>query len=326
MLLSMVMFSFVSLLYRRPSMVPSISSSAVSMLTTSLAFLPTSRSFLQSYSRIHTNAKLLALKAVSREAEVAEEAMIVGMVSEEFKQLVKGYKSNKAPKKLYAEVLKMAENHAMDRNMTVFAIRNLQRMDRYDLALELVPVWENLASNTSLNTGDLLMALPLLKFCCKEGRMDLAVSIASKFQVYPAYSEEAMTSSPLKDAKSFILPELAHGFVSARAFSKCITVLHHMQASSVSIPAETGKHILKSFLKGESSNQIRAALRYISTMGVDNLSTEVDYIQILCSNYLRTLEFMKGAVSIDTLPPEKCPEVCFIGRSNVRKCFHLNLH
>lgn len=116
--------------------------------------------------------------------------MIVGMFSQDFKQLVKGYKSIKAPKKLFAELMKMNEDETLDRSMTVFAIRNLQRMDRYDLALEMVPVWEKLATNTTLSTGDLLMALPLLKFCCKEGRMDLASSIASKFRVFPAFAED----------------------------------------------------------------------------------------------------------------------------------------
>jgi hypothetical protein len=95
-----------------------------------------------------------------------------------------------------------------------------------------------------------------------------------------------------------------------------MVVLEHCLQSKVKLSADISKQLFKSFLKGEGNRQIRKALRILAEISTGE-GIENDFIQILCSYYLRTLEFMKGSVSIDTLPPELYPEVCFIGRSNV---------
>jgi GTP-binding protein len=49
-----------------------------------------------------------------------------------------------------------------------------------------------------------------------------------------------------------------------------------------------------------------------------------DALQIVVNSFLRSIDFIKGAVSMDTLPMEDCPEVAFIGRSNVGKSSLIN--
>jgi hypothetical protein len=294
------------------------SSSYLLSSITMLATIPSGRSFKLTKSVSKYNSKIQSLKAKKEEEILMAEEAVMGNVSEDFRNMVKAFKKSKAPKKLYEEVIKMSGAQQLDRNMTVYAFRNLQRMDRNDLALELVPLWTSLLTNGSeFTTNDMVLALPLLKSCCKEKQMGMALSIAACFQVTPEYNSAETPLPPLVvEAKKILLPELAHGYVSNKAFGKCIGIMQHMEKASVPMSLETSKHILKSFLRGESSRQIRNALRLITALGV-NTYADVDFIQILCSNYLRSLEFVKGAVSIDTLPPEKGPEVCFIGRSNV---------
>lgn len=273
--------------------------------------------------------KPLRRRAMKKEGPSAEsiqtekEDLILGTVSEEFREIIRTYKKAKAPKQLYEEVVRMSQETLLDRNMTVYAFRNLQRMERHDLALDLIPVWQSLLTNIQEATvDDVTLALPLLKSSCRAGRMDLALALAHSFHVdvHPTN----ITTPIVLEAKKAFLPELAHGYVSTRSFTTCNAILAHMEIAAVTMSADVSKHILKSFLRGESSTQIRRALRAICSVGINN-HVDVDLIQILCGTYLKSLSFIKGAVSMDTLPPEKVPEVCFIGRSNVGKSSLINM-
>lgn len=274
----------------------------------SRAFTPTHR---PSAPRIARQAT-----ATSRDsgAKTEELSGFAGEVSESFRALVKKHKTNKAPKKMYEELVALSMQDALTSSMAAYAFRSFQRMERTDLALELIPLWRKCVGE---DAEDVALALPMLKTCCKEGRMDLAEAIALAFDVSIGNS----SSSGRSAASGALLPELAHGFASNKGFTECLDALALINALGLKVSGDASKHILKAFLRGESSRYIRRCLRYLVL--ASDQPADIDFIQILASNYLRSLEFIKGAVSIETLPPDQFPEVCFIGRSNVTLPLHI---
>lgn len=66
------------------------------------------------------------------------------------------------------------------------------------------------------------------------------------------------------------------------------------------------KQILKMFLRETGADDVRRCLRAL--LLISGLSDN-DSIQLLTSTYMKSIDFVKGAVSMETLPPADCPEV-----------------
>ena len=249
-----------------------------------------------------------------------EESCVTGYVNEEFLLKLKEYRKNKSPKKLHEHILALNSQQGLDLNMTYQAVRTLQRMNRTDLALSLLPIGQTLIPSGQYTSSDISIGVSFVRLCCKDGDMEGAMSISRKFNI-DLNIPETITHE-LNMAYEALLPELALGFVSKKSFQTCLEVLELLCRLELKLSGDISKNILKGFVRGEGSMNIRKALRFLSKIS-HGPSTDIDLIQILCSHYLRTLDFVKGAVSMSTLPPEKCPEVCFIGRSNVRNIYYI---
>mmetsp|Transcript_25621 Transcript_25621/g.57929 ORF Transcript_25621/g.57929 Transcript_25621/m.57929 type:complete len:271 (+) Transcript_25621:461-1273(+) len=88
------------------------------------------------------------------------------------------------------------------------------------------------------------------------------------------------------------------------------------------IDADTARRILKQFLAQSKPETIhRAIFALLAVRGLD----DNDSIQLITNSYLRSVDFVKGAVSLATLPEPDVPEVAFIGRSNVGKSSLINM-
>ena len=89
------------------------------------------------------------------------------------------------------------------------------------------------------------------------------------------------------------------------------------------------KKIMNTFLKKGTLEEVRASARILLQCGG---LTDNDSLQIFTNTFMRSIDFVKGAVSIDTLPVDtvdskgkEIPEVAFIGRSNVGKSSLVNM-
>ncbi|KAJ1430208.1 hypothetical protein B484DRAFT_396034 [Ochromonadaceae sp. CCMP2298] len=119
-----------------------------------------------------------------------------------------------------------------------------------------------------------------------------------------------------------LLPELILGFIGVGAQFKSLTALHMLHKRGLGIDADTARRILKQFLAQSKPETIhRAIFALLAVRGLD----DNDSIQLITNSYLRSVDFVKGAVSLATLPEPDVPEVAFIGRSNVGKSSLINM-
>jgi hypothetical protein len=263
-------------------------------------------------------------------------------VSEEFRVAIKDLRKINAPKKILRLVSDHAAAGTITQNMTVHAFRTLQRMNRSDLSLEMVPIWHQAVdiAHTGASSADnreselqgqescvgvmeIEPAAALIRSCCKLQRFDLADGIASKAGIIVRSGrsntrELSSANVPVSDAQlaalTVFLPELAVGYATVGSLEKALSALEMMRKHSILIDIELSKQIMKGFLKQASVEDIRRCLRAL--LALDGLGDN-DSHQLLTSTFMRTIDFVKGAVSMDTLPPGECPEAAFIGRSNV---------
>ena len=96
------------------------------------------------------------------------------------------------------------------------------------------------------------------------------------------------------------------GYASIGSYPKALAALGMMNKFSIKIEVEISKQILKMFLRETGPENVRKCLRAL--LLINGLSDN-DSIQLLTSTYMKSIDFVKGAVSMDTLPPAECAEV-----------------
>jgi len=294
----------------------------------------------------------------------ADDSTLLLAVNEEFRAAMKEFRKADASRKLLRYVEERANTTSLDQFMAVYAFRTLQRMNRNDLCVDMIPLWHRaLEASGAGGAVDVDSAAALLRACCKLQRMDLAEGIATRAGVVleqlrtedgisigsgssggsgsssssgggegagagsdtttaPGSDETPLISDGQRHAYGRFLPELALGYASAGSHPKALSALRMMRKFHVPIDADLSKQIFKGFLRESGGPEVRQCLRALLSVGGlgDN-----DSIQLLTSTYMKTVDFVKGAVSMETLPPATCPEAAFIGRSNVGKSSLINM-
>ena len=96
------------------------------------------------------------------------------------------------------------------------------------------------------------------------------------------------------------------GYASIGSYPKALAALGMMNKFSMKIEVEMSKQILKMFLRETGPENVRKCQRAL--LLINGLSDN-DSIQLLTSTYMKSIDFVKGAVSMDTLPPAECAEV-----------------
>ena len=219
----------------------------------------------------------------------------------------------------------------LTQNMTAYSFRALQRMNRTDLCPSILPYWISSISMRGIPDYGVLEISPamvLIKGYNRLQRFDLSEEIVSKFEVKLSPSTSPPSSVILSGSKqlasSKILPEMAYSYAYIGKFEKCLLALHTMLELGISIDIDVSKSILKLILRESNSWFIREVVR--SLLELKGLNDN-DSIQLLTNSFMKNLDFVTGAVSLHTLPKEdvSCPEVCFIGRSNVGKSSLINM-
>ena len=130
------------------------------------------------------------------------------------------------------------------------------------------------------------------------------------------------------DVATKILPDLCLAYISNSKAPKALSTLQIIADNYPrSISLEMSKKIMNTFMKKGTIMEIRSSARLLLKVGG---LTDRDSLQLFTNSFMKSIEFVKGAVSIESLPAERrneqdIPEVAFIGRSNVGKSSLVNM-
>ena len=288
-------------------------------------------------------------------------------------------KYRKNPIRLLKSLQQMSNQKEFSQDMAVTSYRTFQKMKNVNNIINIADIHDNIINfwllslpplptgdtstrpktnlnNTTPETGiDKKVALTLLKDMCREGRLDLAITISERCGVY-IYDRKRYTliknttvgssTSHIpdnlnsdNDVKSpdittttttntnndihsltiqhteyhtLLLPELLLGFTLSGQCGIALTLLETMLYYNIRIDIDLSKTIIECFLNiCKDIYQIRKCLRLLIRL---NGLSDQESVRILTNTYMRNITFIKGSVSIATLPPLKQGEVVFIGR------------
>ena len=250
---------------------------------------------------------------------------------------IKEYKKINAHRKIIKTLTAFSTTGMLSTNMTAYAFRTLKQMNKTaDVLEELYPLWQSAAAGSPSDFRNLNASLLLIKGYCRIGKMDYVEAIAASMGVRLDALDSLSAEGSLDvaddharlvvDAAALVLPEMAVGYTMANQTLKAIASLRRMEKLELKIDNEVSKAVLKTLIKNNANNilNIRIALKVLLRL---NGLQDNDSIQLLTSAFMKSVLFVKGAVSMDTLPAASphCPEVAFIGRSNVGKSSLINM-
>jgi GTP-binding protein len=248
-----------------------------------------------------------------------------------FREMINSCRKTGAHRKLFNNLVIYAKADELTLDMTVFSLRTLQRMNKTDMMVDTANLWLN--SSLPLNrTSETIEALRfLIRLASRNGDMDMMETIVTKSKIYSIaalpLNYGLLGSLTLDDEYSILLhqtllQELAVSYTLNGFYAKAQQTLELMRYLSLTMDVDVSRQIIRTFVRETSSFSSRKCLRTLLLLDSAN---DVGTIQILTNAYLKSIEFVKGAVSLESLPPECCPEVAFIGRSNVGKSSLINM-
>lgn len=129
-------------------------------------------------------------------------------------------------------------------------------------------------------------------------------------------------SAPIEHTKLRALADMAVGYALNNSFHKTCTTLDIMSADRGTIDLGISKLIFRKFLENAPLKKTVESMR--SLISLSGLS-DIESNQLFLGKVIKSFDFIKGAVSLDTMPDSGVPEVTFMGRSNVGKSSLINL-
>lgn len=251
-------------------------------------------------------------------------------IESSFVSKMKEFKQISSPKKVLKWVIDYSNTGHLSQNMYLLALKTLIRINNSDLCPTIYPHWLKSIDSMDCHSGiDFNTTISINRIYCKLRHMDTAEMMAVRLGLDidvidlrdmplstdhpsspPKHDRSYVSSTELQQFYGTILSDLAFGFICMGSYTKSLKALSEMKIRGIDIELEVSKRIFKQYLHIAKPDIIRRALRLLlSINGLD----DNDSIQLVTNTYLRSVDFIKGAVSIDTLPPPLHNEVAFIG-------------
>ena len=226
------------------------------------------------------------------------------------------------------------------REVLPLVMRSLLRMRRVDLALEL----HQRHTRERPNLPETSSACVLFLALCRTGQLEEASAMLEELvRAHPrpvvadgaaaaastvGWSEEEDEDEPMWHAVgASMVPALVAARLDAGdvegALSLADTMLPDGGATLCTPPLHTLTRLVRAFGKARCMEGVYACLEAQLAAG---LAADAESMQVLVDALVRSTRFVKGGVSMQTLPTDlSVPEVAFIGRSNVGKSSMVNM-
>ena len=230
------------------------------------------------------------------------------------------------------------------REVLPLVIRSLLRMRRVDLALEL----HQRHTRERPNLPEPSSACVLFLALCRTGQLEQADAMLTELMLaHPRPAQDAAADGEARPTVSWrlgvvqgegdqeqepmwhavgsvMVPALVDSRLDAGDLDGACTLAEAMvSAAPLCVPPlHTLTKLTRAFGKARCMPGVYACLEAQLAGG---LEADAESLQVLVDALVRSARFVKGGVSMDTLPREPIPEVAFIGRSNVGKSSLVNM-
>jgi GTP-binding protein len=234
-----------------------------------------------------------------------------------FEEVIQHYKKLKAPKRILSTVEEYSLSHQLTPCFVFTAMKAIVNLDRHDLLPNMLPFCISAISEEAVQQQrEVHAVISMIRLYSKLEVLDAAEKVVEH--------TEAVTSGKdqLAAFQQSALPELTLAYIKSGAVFKAQSCLEKLHQLGATLESDVAKGILKQFLMVGRPGTILKALQTLLQL---NDLNDHESIQMITNYYLRNVEFMKGVVNLTTAPVASCPEVCFIGRSNVGKSSLINM-
>ena len=204
--------------------------------------------------------------------------------------------------------------------------RALLRMGRDGLALELFRRHRRAA------TPDVRSACTLFLALCRRERLDNATALLAELDEIAPPPADGVASAAADGEETLweavattCVPALALKRLQAGDGEEAVALVARMEAAAARGAAPelgTCTRLLRALGKARRLDGVYGTLDAMAAGGV---RPDAEANQALINALVHSVDFVKGGVSLETLPTSPLPEVAFVGRSNVGKSSLVNM-
>ncbi len=287
--------------------------------------------------------KQAALKATSQEKQSIEtKAEESNQHVEDFYHQIRALGKTQSVRKILQLVSQKAGENALNLDMTLFTAKTLsspQMCNRTELIREPVKAFLKQTNSLDHLHGNHEMTIALAKWLCRTGDPDdfmIADSIGTILM--KSCTNNIQLSRDKGEMVNDLMWNLAVGHASHGDFKNIIQKLELIKSITTSVYDDFSQQtvemplvrkVLKALLKECPDEHLVLSSIHI-LQSINLLTRDFETFQLMSGNFFRKIDFVKGAVSISTLPMPAAgqrilPEFVFLGRSNVGKSSLINM-
>lgn len=229
-----------------------------------------------------------------------------------FAETMFDYKKQKAPKKVMFEVEDHLKSGNLTPTMALSAAKALVHLDRLDLLITLKDaICEAIRVNGPLENIQETTTL-IARLYCRHHMPDLVDEMCEAIE----------SERERKETQHAVKPDLIVAYLQEGRMNAAQKHLEEAHRLKLWFKDEQANSMLKHLMNHGTKQEILHIVKVLVQMnGLHNQEA----IQYVTNYFLRNITFLMGAVSLEKAPPATCPEVCFIGRSNVGKSSLINM-
>lgn len=274
-----------------------------------------------------TKKKAAPAKPTSAEKPAVTYTQPILYTENEFTEMLRKYRKVSATKCIEKMVAAYHTANKLSTNMTYTALKSVQTLNANSVGETVYKYW---SSNIEQRQQELWMnpqpSIGIIKYFSRLGNMSTAATISKYFGIDQSVMLPFNTSLSPSDQLAIqqeVLNQLALGHAMQNQAKEALHYMNLLHQHDMCIVNDVSKKIMKQFLNEATSiHTILNCMRLlVNTAGL----VDTEAIQLITNKFLSNMTFIKGAVSMDTLPSPALPEVMFMGRSNVGKSSLINM-
>jgi GTP-binding protein EngB required for normal cell division len=259
--------------------------------------------------------------------EISSNELVATPDEVQFRNELQSLRKLNATKKILQLQTSYQDSNKLTPYMALSAARTLHRLERMDLVSTSLSQWKSLYTTpNSVLINNVNSTVQFVHECCKFRQLEFA--------------EEVYNLAP-EEVRPALYADMLQGYGTLKMFDKVKILLDDIKSycDQTGSCEQLNKEVIKTLLKALLDDgralamivDILTVLLHLDRLANGSLLDDYETTQLFASHYLKKIEFIKGAVSMATLPKQEGAndkikaEIAFIGRSNVGKSSLINM-